>query len=349
MNESSLRWRARIGSLRWIGLIVVILAGIGLIYALSELFTAIQNPSEPQTVNVEQIVKGDVGSRQYVTLEGYAMYDTGYEETEDGVPVATYYLLVDDLTGHILVVKASEVNIDDREMDWITLAGMTRKTSSDLKSLIQSDSSTFEEAGFFITGDLYLAEGEMPSGIAQSLFISASLAAVIILGIIPFLYPATVFLPKPVEMFTSDLASAGKKAGNFKATGRFLQLKKVEPSIVMGKRKQKFTNAIANIIPQDQGDLMIYIHHVVRYNFIPVSKTHWGVFLNNRNVNVVEPGVQLGWTDHPSVQFSFTSGEGKSETLLLAFDHASDQATFVKLLKEKGFKVGSGISSQAYL
>ncbi len=349
MNENSLRWRARIGSLKWIGLIVVILAGIGLIYAISELLTAIQNPSEPRTVKVEQIVTGDVGSSQYVTLEGYAMYDTGYEQTEDGVPVATYFLLVDDFTGHLIVVKASDVHIDHREMDWTSLVGMTRKTPSELKGLIQSDTGFFEEAGFSTTADLYLVEGETPSSIGQSLLLSSSLAAVVVLAVIPFFYPTTVFLPKPVEMVTVDAVSMNKKVGNLKATGRFLQLKKVEPSLELGKRRQRFTNAVANIIPLDQDDLMIYIHHVVRYNFIPVSKTHWGVFLNKKNVSVVEPGLQLGWTDRPAVQIRFTSEEWKSETLLLAFDHASDQAAFVKLLRERGFKVGSGISTQPYL
>jgi hypothetical protein len=349
MNENSLRWRARIGSLKWIGLIVIILAGIGLVYAIGELLTSIQNPAEPRAVNVEQIVTGDIGSSQYVTLEGFAMYDTGYEETEDGVPVAFYFLLVDDLTGHLLVVKASDIYIENREMDWITLVGMTRKTPSDLKGLIQSDAGFFEEEGFYTTTDLYLIEGDRPSGIAQSMFLSCLLAAVMVLSAIPFFYPTTVFLPKPVEMATMGSMPTGNKEQGVKATGRFLQLKKVEPSLELGKRRQQFTNAVANVIQLDQGDLMIYIHHVVRYNFIPVSKTHWGVFLNNKTVNVAEPGVQLGWTDRPSVQFSFTSEEGKSETLLLNFDHVADQAAFLKLLRERGFKVGSGISSQTYL
>jgi hypothetical protein len=349
MNESSLRWRARIGSLRWIGLIVIILAGIGLIYAIGELLTAIKNPAEPRTVSVEQIVTGAVGSSQYVTLEGFAMYDTGYEETEDGVPVATYFLLVDDFTGHLLVVKASDVSIEDREMDWATFVGMTQNTPSDLKGLIQSDADFFEDAGFYTTPDLYLVENDRPSGLPQSLFLTASLAAVVVLSGIPFFYPTTVFLPKPVEMIAMDSTPSNKKEQGVKATGRFLQLKKVEPSLELGKRRQQFTNAVANVIPSEQGDLMIYIHHVVRYNFIPVSKTHWGAFLNKRNVNVVEPGMQLGWTDRPAVQFSYTSDEGKSETLLVNFDTGGDQARFVKNLREMGFKVGSGISSQAYL
>ncbi|OGO19838.1 MAG: hypothetical protein A2Z14_17745 [Chloroflexi bacterium RBG_16_48_8] len=349
MKESSLRWRARIGSLKWIGAIVIILAGIGLIYAIGELLTAVQNPTEPRNVSVEQIVTGAVGSSQYVTLEGYAMYDTGYEETEDGVPVATYFLLVDDFTGHLLVVKASDITIDHREMEWITLVGMTRKTPSELRGLIQSDSDFFEEAGFFTTADLYLIEGDTPSGIAQSMFLASSLAAVVVLSAIPFFYPTTIFLPKPVEMVTTDSVPSDKKRVSIKATGRFLQLKKVEPTLELGKRRQQFTSAVANIIPMDQGDLMIYIHHIVRYNFIPVSKTHWGVFLNKQNVGVVEPGVQLGWKDRPAVQFSFARDEGKLETLLLSFDHVVDQAALIKLLREMGFRVGSGIASQAYL
>jgi hypothetical protein len=349
VNESSLRWRARIGSLKWLGLIVVILAGIGLIYAVGEFIVAIQNPTEPRTVNIEQIVTGTVGPSQYVKLEGFAMYDAGYEETENDVPIASYFLLADDFTGHLLVVKASDTHLDQREIDWTTLVGMTRKTPSDLKGLIQSDISFFEEAGFYTTADLYLAEGDKPSNLTQSMLLSFPLVAVVALGAIPFFYPTTVFLPKPLETIAVEPIPTGKKGGNFKATGRFLQLKKVEPSIEIGKRRQRFTNAVANIVPLNRGDLMIYIHHVVRYNFIPVSKTHWGVFLNKSKVSVAEPGVQLGWTDRPSVQFSFTGDGGKSETLLLSFDHVTDQAAFVKSLREMSFKVGSGLLSQAYL
>jgi len=348
INENSLRWKARIGSLKSISIVVIIMAGFGLIYAIGELLAAVQNPTEPRVVTIEQIVTGSIRSGQYVTLEGFAMYDTGYEETENGAVIASYFLLLDDLTGHLVVVQASDINIDQREMDWITLAGMTRKTSYDLRGLIESDTAFFKEQGFSTTPDIYLSEGDKPAGDAQSLILVLVLAGLVVGSIVPFFYPTTVFLPKPIEMFAMDSFSTTKKAGGLKATGRFIQLKKVEPSLELGKRKQKFTQAVANIIPMDQGDLIIYIHHVIRYNFITVSKTHWGLFLNNKNVSVVEPGIKLGWKDNPAVQFNYSTEEGKPETLLLAFDHASDLTSYVKFLREKGFKIGSGISSQAY-
>jgi len=60
---------------------------------------------------------------------------------------------------------------------------------------------------------------------------------------------------------------------------------------------------------------------------------------------VAEPGLQYGWKDRPAVQISYAGKEDKPETLLLTFDKVSDQAYFIKFLRGKGFRVGSGISS----
>jgi len=345
MDENSLRWQARIGSLKWLGLLMMVGAGIGLVLVVGDLLTALRNPGEPQSVTIQQVVDGSINPNQYVTLEGFAMYDTGYELTEDGRVIEKYYLLVDEISGYLLVVNASMPNTSDRELDWIRLVGMTHDTPTDLRQIIREDFAFYRQEGFVTTAELYIAEGEKPSGIAETAALSFVLIALVIVGAIPFFFPTTVFAPKPMELVTVDPSPSKKKGSGVSATGRFIKLKKVKPTIEIGKRMQKFTRAVANIIPMEKGDLVVYIHHVMRYNFIPVSKTHWGVFLNPRNVQVAEPGVQYGWTDRPAVQINYAGKDNKPETLLLTFNKVSDQAFFMKLLREKGYKIGSGISS----
>jgi len=344
MNENSLRWQARIGSLKWLGFMIIIGAGIGLIIAIGNLITALNNPGEPQAITIEQVVNGSIGSNQYVTLEGFAMFDTGYEETKDDRLVESYYLLLDDITGHLVVVNASTTDVTNRELDWIRLVGMTHTTPSDLEEIIRSDFAFYRQEGFETIAELYIAEGEQPFAIAETLALSIVLFALVIVGVIPFFFPTTVFAPKPVEMSTADSVASKGKGSGVVASGRFIQLKKVKPTLEIGKRMRKFTRAVANIIPMERGDLVIHIHHIVRYNFIPVSKMHWGVFLNPNNVQLAEPGLQYGWKDRPAVQFSYTGRDNKQATLQLTFSQISDQAFFMKLLRDKGFRVGSGIS-----
>jgi len=345
MEDGSLRWQARVGSLKWLGFIVVILAGIGLIVVIGNLITALNNPGEPQSVSIEKVVNGSVRSSQYVTLEGFAMYDTGYEETKDGRLIETYYLLLDDLSGKLVIVKAATADVSNRESDWIRLTGMTRNTPVDLEKIIQDDFEFYRQEGFTTTAGVYIAEAEKPSGVTQTAALGFVLFALVIVGVIPFFFPTTVFAPKPVEMVTAESVPSKEKGSGIFATGRFIKLKKVKPTLEIGKRMQKFTRGVANIIPMERDDLVVYIHHIVRYNFIPVSKSHWGVFLNPKNVQVAEPGLQYGWKDRPAVQISYAGKENKQETLLLTFNKASDQVFFIKLLRGKGFRVGSGISS----
>ncbi len=99
MNETALRWRARIASLKWFAGFVLLFLIIFLIAEAAALFTALKNPGEPQTITIQQLVNGTVGVDRYVTVPGYAVHDAGYEQTKDGAKIATYYLLLDDDTG----------------------------------------------------------------------------------------------------------------------------------------------------------------------------------------------------------------------------------------------------------
>jgi hypothetical protein len=306
------------------------------------LLTALKNPRNPQPVSIQQLVDGSIGSNQYVTLDGFALFEERYEETEGDSIVATYYLMLDEISGYLVLVQAPTKSVEGRVSDYVSLSGMTERAESDLRDLVRSDAAYYAEAGFLTTPDLYVAEGEEPADPGLQAFFAVLLAGGFLLSIVPFFFPTTVFLPKPVEL--SAMAVPTKKKGEgIKATGRFQKLKKMEPKIEPGKRWQKYTNTVANIVPLEEENLMVYIHHVVRYNFIPISKTHWGIFLTPRTARGIQQGVKLGWKDRPAVEIHYPSKDDRLETLLITFDHAVDQANFVQLLRDKGFRVGTGI------
>jgi hypothetical protein len=60
-------------------------------------------------------------------------------------------------------------------------------------------------------------------------------------------------------------------------------------------------------------------------------------------VEEVQPGVQYGWTDRAAAQIKYRVRDAEGETLLLTFKNAQDQAFFIKMLKERGYRVGTGI------
>ncbi len=347
MNETALRWRARIGGLKWLTTLVLILAVIFFIIEIGALTTALNNPDEPEAATVQQLVDGAIDTGRYVTVSGYAVYDAGYEKTEDSRTVATYYLLLDDVTGHLVAVKAPAVIKDAPSPESVTVSGMTRGTPSELNSLIRSDMPTFEQAGFATTSTLYLAEGQKPPSESGVLLILFVLGIVAVVCVVPFFFPSVVFAPRPPDPTVTPALSDKQRAG-VKATGRFVQLKQLQPTIEIGKRSQKFGNAVANIIPLGQSNLLVYIHHVVRtkaYGVVTVSKqeSDWGAFISGDKVLDIEPGKLYGWKDRLAVRFRYQGPKNKPETLFVTFDDAAGQAGLVQLLQQMGFAVGPGM------
>lgn len=347
MNETTLRWRARIGSLKLLAGGVLLGVAIMLIVEVGQLSTALKNPGKPQTIAVEQLVDGSVGVGRYVTVSGYALYDAGYEETKDGRKVASYYLLLEDDTGHLIAVKAPAV-LPARQPGSVTLTGMTRNTPTELNELIQSDMPTFEQAGFTTTPRLYLAENEMPPNKTSVLAMMLVLGALTFVCIVPFFFPGTVFVPRPVDPTIAPSSAKDMMAG-VRVTGRLHQLKRVEPTIEFSKRAQKFKNAVANVIPLPQNNLLIHIRYVVRtrlYGVVTVSKreSDWGVFITGDKVIDIEPGKLYGWRDRWAVRFRYKGRGDKQETLFASLDHAAAQADLVGLLHKTGFAVGTGIT-----
>jgi hypothetical protein len=159
MNETALRLKAIIGSLKLVALAMLIIAAILLFVGLEDLSAALKNPdADPQPATVSQLVDGTVGTGQYVSVPGYAKYGAGYEKTEDDKVIATYYFLFDYDTGHLIVVEASTTTTYGRQSRQATITGMTRSTESALEDQIENDSD-IQESGLETTSRLYLDEG----------------------------------------------------------------------------------------------------------------------------------------------------------------------------------------------
>ncbi len=336
--------RGMLGSLKALALFVLIILCIFVIFAVQSTYTALINPSDPQPVAISQIVDGTVGTRKYVQVSGYANYSFNYTRTEDGKTTATYFVLLDDNSGHLLVVKAKEATVYGRQDRDVTLSGVLYTTPSELKKLIQSDEAKIRDAGFVANASIYLDEESKPPSLIGSLIITLLLGGICFFCLITFFFPSVVFVPTPLDL---DVPQPAEKANpGVHATGKFIKLKQVRPEIVLGTSSRKFENAVANIVPRVARDLLIYIHHIQRTKTYGVtvhkSETDWGAFLNGDNMIAVESGLLYGWKNRRAVRLRYTSDKGKEEKLILRFDYDWAHADAVNLFQKMGFTIETG-------
>jgi hypothetical protein len=346
VNETLLRLKGIIGELRPLALLIMIVAVLLLGLAISNFVTALGNPAQPQPVTIGQLVDGTVGRDQYVSASGYAYYDWGYTETENGRTVAAYYYLVNESTGHAVVVKADTPKLDGRTSKNVTLTGMTKTPSSDLYVAIDDEVAALREQGLETTPSVYVAENARPPDMLGALALLFLSGIVISMCLAVYLFPASVFASQPVQIIP------GPVQGNegVKASGKFLKLKQVRPSIEIGRGSRRFSKAVANIVTLGGNRLMIYIHHVVRTRVygIPVgtSRSDWGVFLDHDNVSRVEPGILYGWKKRWAVRIEYVQ-KNKPQTLIVSFDQPWGQNLFVKRLRLLGFSVAQADAQAA--
>jgi hypothetical protein len=240
-----------------------------------------------------------------------------------------------------VLIKHPSVNLSAKEADNVTITGMTRTMPADLQDLLKEDEPLFTQNGLRTTTSLYVMDGaNLPSENSSITtvvvgLISASLCS------IPFLFPSTVFAPYPLD----TTAALPTERFGVKATGKFIQLKNLDP-LEIGKNSRNFANAVANIIRLDENELMIYIHQIFKtktYGItVNTSITDWGVLLNKDTVSAVEAGKIFGWKDKWAVRFQYPNAKGKTETLYVVLDDAGAQVAFVKLLRMMQFSVVTG-------
>ncbi len=340
MDERALRWKARIGSLKAGCGIVLILAAVVACTGMASLRTALQNPGVPQEVAIPQLVNGDVAAGCYVQVSGLALYDLGYEKTENGKTTASYYFLADPDTGDMVLVKHTAVLVAEKQPDMVTFTGMTRLPPTELKDALKEDEALLANNGFRTTTALYVEAGAHPPTKGRAVLMLALGVIGVGLCCIPFFFPGQVFAPCPVD------AVATPPTGPYavKATGTFIQLKSVEP-LEIGKATRRFSNAIANLISLGNQELMIYIRYILKtkaYGItVKTTVTDWGIFLQPERMDEVTAGKLYGWKDKWAVRFRYPDATGKPATLYVIFDNPGAQAEFVKRLRAMGFTVAA--------
>ena len=345
MNEGALRWKGRLGSLKAVAALVLLFAVIFLIGAVSNYNLASSNPTQPQAVQIGELAGNAIGLDRYVTFSGLALYPAAYEETEDDKTTGEFFYVLNTDTGEMVLVKAAKSLPIIESEEEVTISGLTHVPEPKLRDLIESDLPAIQKADLTTTSSVYVGDGETPPSA------SGSLATVIGLGVLAlgcvatFLFPTTVFGPKPIDSVAATTVTATPDRSAW-ATGRFKKLSSTEPSFVFGKGQRTFTNAVTNVFPMEGRQLMLYIHHVMTYRTygIKVSEqqTDWGLLLDSGNVIDIEPGKVYGWRDKWAVRFRYTDTGAKPQTAIVTFGQAATQAQFVNLLRQLGFSVGSG-------
>ena len=337
--ELVLRIKGIVGNLKPLFMLGLIVGAILLWASIDGLSTALANPGEPQPVTISQLVDGIVKKNQYVNVRGYAWYEPAYTEEEDGKTAATYFFLIDETTGHVIVVKASTKTLDSRTSQVVDLTGITAGTPSDLAELIKEDIPGLRDEGLETTSRLYISEGATPPAMGRSLLFVIAVGILLLICIASFIFPNVVFAPHPLEAF--EIPAEGNPG--VKASGRFQALKQVRPTIEIGRKTRNFTRAVANIIPLAENKLVIYIHHIVRtYVYgIRVGKreSDWGIFLDRDNVTEIEPGKVYSLKNRWAVRFHYQGIKDKPQTLVISFDKPWGQSSFVGLLQEMGFQI----------
>jgi hypothetical protein len=313
----------------------------GVAVSIAALSTAMENPTTPRRVPLGQVVNGEVAPSRYVTVQGYALYDTGYAETSNGSKAAEYYYVFDSNRGYAVLVKADSTDLDGRVDGPVSVDGMTTRvpSGSEFYELIASDIDYFAGEGFRITPDMYIRENAHPASIVNAAVILAGSIAIGLLSLVIALFPSVVFVPAAAQ--PGGIAMQAAAAQGVQATGQLQKLKRVKPSIEPGRQWRRFSKAVANIVPLANRRVMIYVHLITRYNGIPTSKTHWAVTLDAANVLSVEPGKTLAFQDRWAVRIVHRQRQGKAEELIVTFAGPEDQAHFVAMLRMAGFALGT--------
>jgi hypothetical protein len=340
MSETVLRWKGRIGSIKQATAVFAVLGAVFLVIAIIFLVEAVNNAGGPQTVTVAQLVNGEVKESRYVTVSGTAAYEGGYTQTSDGKTVAEYYFLVDSKSGAVVLVK-SRTTVRVVESEEATVTGMTHALPSGLHQAVIEDMPDYRDAGLNIALGAYVGENDKPPSLPLALGATLILGGILFLCLVTLFFPSTVFAPRPVDVMAVP-AAPGTDPG-LKASGQFLQLQSVSP-LQVGRRKRKFSNAFANLIPAEGSQLVVYIHHILHVKSYGITvrtvETHWGAFVDPSRVRSVEPGQLYAWRERPAVRLRYLDEKGKEQALIVSFNHAGAQGSFVELLRKTGFSIG---------
>ncbi|MFT3894655.1 MAG: hypothetical protein QM730_23750 [Anaerolineales bacterium] len=341
MNETVLRWEGRIGSLRGLAMVALILIVIFSIPAYLSFQTAMKNRAGSQPVTMSQLALGFVEKDQYISVSGVAAYELAYIEKEDGVKKALIYPLIDQKDGFIVFVRTTHVELENAPDADVTVSGMTSSSATDLQNLIEGDMADINSGGFKTISTLYVEAEQKPAQVTFSFLILAGMAFAALLSVGTFFFPATTFGPYPVQQIPPDAPLS--KA--IQATGNFQQVKSMQP-LQFGRSKRKFVNSVANLFVMEDHTLGVYIHFVYTHRVygIQVSKqeTDWMVLVKPTQVVALEPGKVYGWRDRWALSVRYRDDKAKEQTVYIIFENVASQVNFVNYLREKGYAISSG-------
>ena len=341
MNESLLRWKGRIGSLKGLAILALIFLVIFICPTVTGLTTALKNPSAPQPVTVSELISGNIGTQRYVNVSGTASYQRAYTETENSVTKAIIYPLIDRQGHAVVFVRTTETKLESSPDTRVTVTGITSSAPSDLKNLIQQDLAEINGAGLQTSSALYIEQGQKPGQAIVYLLALAAMTFALILCIVTFFFPTIAFGAFPIQQISPD----AKISKAIKATGEFQQVKTMQP-LEFAKAKKRFTDAVANLFITDDRSIGVYIHFVLsrRVYGVQVSKqeTDWMALIKPTQLITVEPGKIYSWHDRWAVSIKYKDSTDRGQTMLISFENAASQANFVNFLREKGYAVSSG-------
>lgn len=340
MNETLYRWQGRIGSLKPLALIVLIIILIFVVPTINNLWIAFKNPSTSQSVSVDQLVSGAVGTGKYISVSGTASYELAYTEKTDGKLTALYYPLIDANSNRIIFVKTTDTTLENAKDADVTISGMTAGSDSDLKNVIEKDLADINSAGFETSSALYIEEGRTPGNFLIYLLELGALGFIGLLCALTFFFPSVVFKPFPVQ---TNVADPNVKSA-FKTTGTFQQVTKLEP-LTFGKQRRKFENANSNLFFMQDRSIGVYIHFVFTQRVYGVqvrkTETDWMILVQPSQIISVEPGKIYSWRDTWAVAVRYKEND-KNQVLTVAFDNAAAQANYINVLRDKDYAVSSG-------
>jgi hypothetical protein len=349
MDESSLRWKGRIGGLR--GLSVLVWLGVGLLLLAygPRAFRALTSSSGPEATTVGELNAGGADAFRHVSITGDPYYEIAYTESnEGGDVVGVYYLFLDPNTGQGLIVQAPTPSLPGGLPTSVTLTGLIQTSPPELSDAIEADQPFFQQNGVVVEPSFYLAEGERPISLLAASGLLLGSGLLVVLAVIPFFFPSTVFAARPSTSVPVPTTPQPPGEGGVRVRGRFQQVKNLYPSMEMGKRRQRFTDAVANLSMLDDGRLMIFIHNVVRtklYGVVTVSRqeSDWAVFVSKNEPWQIEPGTIYSWKDRPAIRFRREGTGSRPDDIFVVFGSPDGQAEFAKELRASGFPVGSGL------
>jgi hypothetical protein len=297
MNETWLRWKARIGALKGLALVILIFAGIISFGILGDLNRTLKNGQGNQVTTISQIATNQIEREKFVTVSGLAAYRLNYQETQDGVTKAIIYPLIDQNGNYLVFVRTTNIELANAEDAAVKVSGMTQSSPNDLQQLIRQDMADINSAGFTTIDTMYIEEGREPGNLITSALEGLALGFLMFLCVATIFFPSTVFSPYSVQ----PMAPGADAKSGIRATGTLQQLKSSQPTLEFGKSKRKFQNAVANLFTQEERWLGVYIHfvYVQRVYGVQVSKreSDWAVIIKPSQIVALDPGKLYGWRD----------------------------------------------------